>query len=124
MTAGSVQRSRLLMVALVLSTVLMQVAVAVLLKELADADGGGSQAWFLFVLAIAAGLNGVRFVVWGYTHRHYPLSHSYPLTALFFPCILLVSAGYGEQVGWAKVAGVAVIMAGLSLMTWEGDDGG
>lgn len=107
------------MVALVLSTVLIQVVVAVLLKELADAGGGGSRAWFLFTLALAVGLNAVRFTVWGYTHRHYPLSHSYPLTALFFPCILLLSAWYGEAIAWTKVFGVGVIVAGLALVTWE-----
>lgn len=109
------------MIALVLATVLIQIAVAVLLKELADARQGW-QAWFVLILALAVGLNGVRFVIWGYTHRHYPLSHSYPLTALFFPCILLLSSWYGEPIGWQKIAGVAVIMLGLGLMTWESGD--
>ena len=107
------------MVARVLSTVLIQVLVAILLKELADAGGGNSWAWLLLALAVAVGLNALRFAVWGYTHRHYPLSHSYPLTALFFPCILLLSAWYGETIAWTKVVGVGVIVAGLALVTWE-----
>jgi drug/metabolite transporter (DMT)-like permease len=78
--------------------------------------------WLLLALGAAVGLNATRFLIWGYTHRHYPLSHSYPLTALFFPCILLLSAWYGDTIGWAKVVGVLVIMAGVVLMNWDRDD--
>ena len=107
-----------MLVALVLSTVVIQLLVAALLKELAMRDV--STAWILVVLASAVALNGLRFLVWGYTHRHYPLSHSYPLTALFFPCILLVSAWYGEPIRAAQIVGVGVMMLGLGLTTWEG----
>ena len=107
------------MVALVLLTVVIQIVVAVLLKELADGHSD-SNALLLLVLGAAVALNGLRFLVWGYTHRHFPLSHSYPLTALFFPCILAVSAWYGDHIGAAQILGVALIMAGLGTMTWEG----
>lgn len=114
---------RLRLVLLVLSTVVIQIVVAVLLKELADARGG-STAWMLLVLALAVGLNGLRFLVWGYTHRHYALSHSYPLTALFFPCILLLSAWYGDPIGTGEIVGVLAIMGGIALMNWEEDPDG
>jgi drug/metabolite transporter (DMT)-like permease len=110
------------LVALVLSTVAIQLLVAALLKELAMSKA--THAWVFAALAAAVALNALRFLVWGYTHRHYPLSRSYPLTALFFPCILLVSAWYGEQVGVAQVAGVGVIMLGLGLMNWGGNADG
>ncbi|MCJ0826692.1 hypothetical protein MQC88_12135 [Luteimonas sp. 50] len=115
-----IPHGRGVMVTLVLATVVIQIVVAVMLKELADAHGGDSRLWLLFVLAIAVALNGLRFLVWGYTHKHYPLSHSYPLTAMFFPCILLVSAWYGDPIGWEKLGGVCVIVLGLVLMTWNG----
>lgn len=110
---------RLRLLLLVLSTIAIQLVVAVLLKELADARGGDSAWWLLLVIGAAVGLNALRFLVWGYTHRHYPLSHSYPLTALFFPCILLISAWYGDPATAAEVGGVLVIMAGVALMNWE-----
>lgn len=110
-----------MMVALVLLTVVIQIAVAILLKELADARSHAGTAWLLLVLAVAVALNGLRFLVWGYTHRHFPLSHSYPLTALFFPCILVVSMWYGEHVGARQVLGVGIIMAGLAILTWRRD---
>lgn len=106
------------MVALVLSTVLIQIVVAILLKQLADSSLRSH--WLVAgIIAAAAGLNGIRFLVWGYTNKHYPLSSSYPLTALFFPCILLVSAAYGEPIAWGKVGAVLVIVAGLTLTTPE-----
>jgi drug/metabolite transporter (DMT)-like permease len=123
MIAAPPQRWReLSLVALVLATVVIQIVVAVILKELADAHGGGSPMWLLLALGAAVGLNATRFLIWGYTHRHYPLSHSYPLTALFFPCILLLSAWYGDVIDWTKVVGVLVIMAGVVLMNWDRDD--
>lgn len=122
MTPICIPQGRGVMVALVLATVVIQIVVAVMLKELADAQGGNSHLWLLLILAAAVVLNGLRFLVWGYTHKHYPLSHSYPLTALFFPCILLVSAWYGEPIGWAKITGVCVIVLGLMLMTWSSSE--
>lgn len=112
------RRHPALLVALVLSTVVLQLVVAVLLKELADAASRPLLA-MLLVLGLAVGLNGLRFLVWGYTHKHYPLSRSYPLVALFFPCILLLSLWYGEPVGWMQVAGVGAIMAGIALLNQE-----
>ena len=102
------------LVALVLATVVIQLVVAALLKELTLRDA--TPVAVAGALVVAVLLNGVRFLAWGYTHRHYPLSRSYPLTALFFPCILLLSIHYGETIGWSQVAGVALILAGLWLM--------
>jgi len=110
------------MVGLVLGTVLIQVFVAILLKELADFDGGRSWWLIAFIIAMAAGLNGIRFLIWGYTNKHYPLSSSYPLTALFFPCILAVSALYGEPVAWNQMVAIVVIVAGLTLTTPGNDE--
>ena len=119
--ASRLATSRATMVALVLSTVVIQIVVAILLKELADARGGRSHWLVAAIIAVAAGLNGIRFLVWGFTSKHFPLSSSYPLTALFFPCILIVSAFYGEAVVWTKLVAVAIIVAGLALTT-PGDD--
>lgn len=102
--------------ALVLSTVLIQILVAVLLKELADRSGTGSWLWPALVLSAALGLNGLRFAIWGYTHKYFPLSRSYPLTALFFPCILALSTWYGEAVGLRQALGVVAIMVGIAMM--------
>lgn len=111
-------RHPLVLVALVLSTVVLQLLVAILLKELAD-DAPRPGLALAIALGLAVGLNGLRFLLWGYTHKHYALSRSYPLVALFFPCILLLSLWYGEPVGWMQVLGVAAIMAGVVLLNQE-----
>lgn len=113
---------RLLLLLLVLSTVLIQLFVAILLKELAERPT--TRLWMVFILGGALALNALRMLVWGFTHRLYPLSHSYPLTALFFPCIMLLGLHYGEPVRVHQIAGVAVIIAGLVLMnrTQEAND--
>lgn len=112
------------LIALVLATIAIQIVVALMLKELADDHGPDSLLWMGFVLCAAMGLNVLRFAVWAYTHQHYPLSHSYPLTALFFPCILALSAWYGDPVSSRELLGVGLIMTGVGLMNWDRDDDG
>lgn len=110
------------LVALVLATVVIQLLVAALLKELALRDAAPAQVGLVLTAAVA--LNALRFLLWGYTHRHFPLSRSYPLTALFFPCVLLLAAYYGEAVGAMQIVGVSVIMLGLGLMNYgDASDG-
>ena len=115
------QNANLKLVLLVLSTVLIQLLVAVILKELTGHDS--TWLWTAMVIGFAVGLNGLRFLIWAYTHRRYPLSLSYPLTALFFPCILGVSAIYGESISPQQVVAVAVIMTGIVLMNWPAREG-
>lgn len=107
------------LVALVLSTVVIQLLVAIVLKQLALTHSTGVSLWLLVGLLAAIGLNGLRFLIWGFTHKHYPLSHSYPLTSLFFPCVLGLSVWYGDTVLASQVVAVALIMAGVALMNWS-----
>ena len=50
------------------------------------------------IYAVVLLLNGVRFVVWGVIHQRYPLGIAYASSALLFPCIVALSAYYGEPV--------------------------
>lgn len=99
-------------VPVVLVAVLLNVGAAVVLKLLADESD--PEPWLLLGgIATAVALAGARFVVWGYAHRRYPLSLTYPLSSLFFPAMLGVSYLFGEPVtGW-KVAGTALITTGV-----------
>ena len=65
------------------------------------------------IYAVVLLLNGVRFVVWGVIHRHYPLGIAYASSALLFPCIVALSAYYGEPVTWRNIAGVVLVMIGV-----------
>jgi multidrug transporter EmrE-like cation transporter len=65
------------------------------------------------IYAVVLLLNVVRFVVWGVIHRHYPLGIAYASSALLFPCIVVLSAYYGEPVTWRNIAGVVLVMIGV-----------
>lgn len=102
-------------VVLVLAIVLLQLAAAWVLDHAADRRAGLIVAAAAIVVAI--GLNLGRFVLWGYAHRRYPLSHIYPLTALFFPCILILSYFQGDVVGATEILGTVLITAGAVIMS-------
>jgi hypothetical protein len=48
----------------------------------------------LFVL----GLNVFKFIVWNFLHKRYDLSSTYPMTAIYFPLIYIISVIKGEIV--------------------------
>ena len=98
-------------VALVMATIVLQLAAAWVLAGVAASRRG---ALLLAMGAVAASiaLNLLRFFLWRIIHQRYPLSHSYPLTALFFPCILALSYLRGDSVSLPQVAGTLLITAG------------
>ena len=104
-------------VALMLLAVGIQATAAILLKTIAD----GYEAWGL--LLIAAGVGGIialnlgRLLVWGLAYRRYPLSSTFPLSALFFPVVLLIAVGFGDPVGTREVAGAGLITVGVFWLT-------
>lgn len=115
--------ARLLPTALVIITIVLQLLAAWLLSSAAKrptfpGDQGFGVRWMVAALAVgcAVGLNIFRFVIWGYMHKRYPLSHTYPLTALFFPCVLILSALQGHPVGTWEVWGTLLITGGAMLL--------
>lgn len=101
---------------LVSSTVLLQLAAAWVLDTAAGHPSARGWAIAAVAIAVALVLNVGRFVIWGYTHRHFPLSFTYPLTALFFPCILLLSYFQGTRIGGMEILGTALITIGAVVM--------
>lgn len=70
--------------------------------------------WLLaLIYVVVLTLNVVRFVVWGVIHQRYPLGIAYASSALLFPCIVALSAYYGEPVTWRNIAGVVLVMIGV-----------
>jgi len=111
-------------ITLVLTTVVLQLAAAWVLAGVA----GDRQRRLLLALgaiALSIALNLLRFVIWRLIHQRHPLSHSYPLTALFFPCILVMSYVHGDTVGPAQIAGTLLITIGaVALAPSERDRSG
>ena len=96
----------------------LQLIGVILLKEIADRHGEVSRFGVLLSVAAVAGLNGLRMLVWGFVHRRHPLSRSFPLSALFFPALLVVAWVYGDPIGLPQFAGVALISVGVGWLTW------
>lgn len=110
-------------VALVSATVVLQLASAWVLGSVAAMSP--HPGWTLGAIAILAaiGLNLFRFVIWGYTHRRFPLSHTYPLTALFFPCVLVLSCLRGDLVSLHQIGGTLLITLGAFALGAAGKQG-
>lgn len=56
-----------------------------------------------------------RFLLWGAMHRRYPLSLSYPVSAVIFPLVVLMAWGYGEPVSSDQAIGAILVSIGVFL---------
>ncbi len=74
----------------------------------------------LVLLALVIGVNAFKFVLWGWIHKNYDVSQSYPLTAMFFPMVLMLSYWQGETgITFNKVIGTILIVLGLLLLGYS-----
>lgn len=102
-------------------TVLLQLLGAAFLKQATLSVHVGLWLPALFIVA-AFGVQGVRFLLWGYAHKRWPLSVTYPMTAVFFPMLIALAAFYGEQVTAAQWLGGFLITGGVAWLTFQGQD--
>lgn len=98
---------------LVFSTVLITVLSSLLLDYTADQNDKTN--WIvLIIIGVVFLLNLLKFGVWGWIHKKFEVSKSYPLTSIFFPLIFVVAYIKGEaEITASKVFGVTLIMIGL-----------
>lgn len=69
------------------------------------------------IVAVVIIVNFIKFTLWGYIHKQYHLSDSYPAVAIFFPIIYLISIVKGDAVfELSKIAGIMFILVGLFFM--------
>jgi drug/metabolite transporter (DMT)-like permease len=68
------------------------------------------------LLLIVLALGFARFFIWSGIYTRYPISLAYPLSAIFFPAVVLLAWAMGEAIGAMQVAGATVVMAGVVLM--------
>ncbi len=105
--------------AVVTVTVLLQLTGAALLKQATLAVHLSLLITAVFIAA-AFGVQSARFLLWGYAHRHWPLSMTYPMTAIFFPLLIVLAMLYGEQVAPHQWLGGLLITAGVAWITFKG----
>lgn len=117
--AGYVVMQGFLPLLLVTVAVALSIASAIVLKEAVQLVEPTMLVLF-GLLALVVLINVFRVVFWAAIHRRYRLSDSYPLTALFFPMILLVSILYGEEISAYKVLGTLLITIGVAFHVGNG----
>lgn len=104
----------------VVGTVLLGLASASLLKEASSIPDIPLWLAALFLGSVLA-VNLGRFVLWGYVHKRFPVSMSYPLSGIFFPLVLLLGhLAYGEPLTLGKLVGSVVIMLGVGMLLAKG----
>lgn len=102
-------------------TVLLQLLGAACLKQATLSVHLGLWLPVLFIVA-AFGVQGLRFILWGYAHRRWPLSVTYPMTAVFFPMLIALAAVYGEQVTARQWLGGLLISGGVAWLSFQGQN--
>ncbi len=99
-------------------TVVLQLAAAALLKQAALLSHLG--LWLpVALIGVALAIHGLRFLLWGYAHRRWPLSMTYPMTAVFFPTIIVMALAYGEPIHITQVIGGLLIASGVAWLTFK-----
>jgi multidrug transporter EmrE-like cation transporter len=104
-----------LLLALVALNIALQLVNASLMK-FASRLSAAQLGLLAAVLGLVAVLSFGRFVVWGATHKRFPVSIAYPATALFFPCLVAVAAAFGEPVSTAQIVGAGVVTLGVLML--------
>lgn len=99
-------------------TVLLQLVAAALLKQ-AAVDSRLGYLLPAVLIGLALGVHAVRFVLWGYAHRRWPLSMTYPMTAVFFPMIIVMALAYGEPIHATQAVGALLVAAGVAWLTFK-----
>ena len=113
------EKSRFAALPVMSGAVTLQVLGAVLLKVLADQVHVAITIWIVAGVGGVILLNVLRLVVWGYAHRRFPLSMTFPISSLFFPCMLLVALAFGDPIGARQVAGAVLITLGVIWLSYK-----
>ena len=71
----------------------------------------------LVIVGMVIALNVGRFLVWGWIHKRISLAKSYPMTAIFFPIIAIISYLQGDEISLFQWFGIGLITLGVIWIT-------
>lgn len=73
--------------------------------------------YLLFGLFIVFSLNALKFIIWNFLHKKHDLSSTYPLTAIYFPLIYIISIFKGEvTINFVNLFAISLIFSGVYLI--------
>lgn len=100
----------------VASTVVINISAALLLDLGAELENPILMVT-LAIIGVVVLLNVLRFFLWSVIHKRYDISKSYPLIAIAFPIMLVISVYQGEtSFSFQNVFGSGLIILGIVLM--------
>ena len=74
--------------------------------------------FFSPIILLALALYGCTTGLWLYILSKTPMSYAYPIQALAYPIVLLVSLLlFKEHISWTSWLGVAIIICGVAIAT-------
>lgn len=103
------------LVALILLSTALQLGSAALVKYAVSPDIP-ELSFLAMAIVVVLAINLGRLAIWNWIHKHYPISFAYPMSALFFPGVLVVAWSMGESIGWTQAAGALAVMLGVALI--------
>lgn len=112
---SSLGTSRIRLVLLVAGGVCLQLCSAAALKVATNVQNPWTLTVAIF-LALVLALNIGRFVLWNAIHERYPISVSYPASALFFPLVVMLALLMGEAVTLPQIGGAALVGLGILML--------
>lgn len=100
----------------VLITVAMSIVTAIMLEFATHVSDRMNAVVFMIIVAVLV-INIAKFWLWGWIHKRYDLSKTYPIGALFFPLIYLIAWWQGEtNLELGKLVGIALVVTGVVLL--------
>lgn len=106
------------LVVLTLVNIVLQLSSAALIKT-ASILPSTQLLTISVLLLIAMTLAFGRFIIWGKLHKRFPVSISYPASALFFPSLVLMAYFYGEPVSFQQLVGVAIVTFSVTALVFS-----
>jgi hypothetical protein len=82
----------------IFTIVSISIATALILDYIESVYSGLFNTYVILGLLIVLGLNVFKFIAWSILHKRYDLSSTYPLTAIYFPLIYIISVLKKEMV--------------------------
>ncbi len=96
------------------NTLLLRYATDFSEREMAETIKMFFIGFFLFVVLVT---NFFKFLLWGFIHKKFDLSNSYPITSIFYPAIYFIAIIKGEAIlEVTKLIGIALILFGIILV--------
>lgn len=106
----------------VASTVVINISAALLLDLGAELQNP-LLVVTLAIIGTVVLLNVLRFFLWSVIHKRYDISKSYPLIAIAFPIMLVISVYQGEtSFSVQNILGSGLIIFGILLMGFKGEE--